>query len=299
MVDAHQGFLSSTPESPLHYILEEQALIAKTGRDEDCEDAIYVGPSFVAVIDGATSKTERRWDGETGGRAAARIVAETFDRLPYDATLQQAVTILTMAIKDFYIRHDVIDLVQADPVQRAVAVFAAVSLWRKELWFVGDGQCMLNQECITNTKEGDKIAANARSLFLEAELAHGKTIPDLMQHDTGRDFILPLLCQQMIFQNNPVAGQYWFAVIDGFAVPDTGLQVVALPDDIETLVLASDGYPVLKANLTETEQTLQEILMTDPLLFRRYKSTKGLVEGNVSYDDRSYVRLKLAREARE
>lgn len=53
----------------------------------------------------------------------------------------------------------------------------------------------------------------------------------------------------------------------------------------------SDGYPYLKTSLEETEQTLQEILRDDPLFFRKYKSTKGITEGAVSYDDRSYVKL--------
>ncbi len=140
-------------------------------------------------------------------------------------------------------------------------------------------------------KDGDKIAADARSLFLEAEIAHGKTIEELMQHDTGRDFIIPLLKQQMIFQNKPSTGQYWFAVLDGFDVPAEGLHIVKLPEETETIILASDGYPYLKTSLEETERTLQEILRDDPLLFRKYKSTKGITEGNISYDDRSYVKL--------
>lgn len=296
MVNGHHHSLSSEPGVLLHYILEEQSLVAKTGRDEDCEDAIYIGPNFVAVIDGATSKTERRWDGETGGRVAARIIGETFDQIPYDATIHQAVEILTSAIRNFYVQHEAIETIQADPVERVIAVFAAVSLWRREVWFVGDCQCMLNQECITNTKDGDKISADARSLFLEAEIAHGKTIAELMRHDTGRDFILPLLQQQMIFQNKPSTGQYWFAVIDGFDVPAEGLHTVTLSEDIETLILASDGYPYLKTSLKETEETLQEILHDDPLLFRKYKSTKGLTEGNVSYDDRAYVKLSIKKD---
>lgn len=287
----HHISLSSEPELSLRYVVEEQSLIAKTGRDEDCEDALYIGPNFVAVIDGATSKTEHRWNGATGGTVAARIVRETFDQIPYDATIYQAVEILTSAIRNFYVQNEAIEKVQSDPTQRSIAVFAAVSLWRGELWFVGDCQCMLDQEWITNTKDGDRIAADARSLFLEAEIAHGKTIEELMQHDTGREFILPLLKQQMIFQNKPSTGHHWFAVLDGFDVPAEGLQIVRLPEETKTIILASDGYPYLKTSLEETERILQEILHADPLLFRKHKSTKGITEGNVSYDDRACVKL--------
>jgi len=252
----------------------------------------------VVVIDGVTSKTQRRWDGKTGGRIAAEIIKEAFDHIPFDATARQTVDILTAAIHALYKQYEVTDVVQDDAVQRAVACFVALSIERKEVWFVGDCQCMLNQECIQYTKEIDDITANARSLFLEAEIAKGKTIEELREHDTGREFILPLLERQMTFQNNPAAGQYWFPVIDGFDVPDEGIHVLSLTPDVKTIVLASDGFPYLKGSLEASEQALQGVFQDDPLLFRKYKSTKGLQQGNLSFDDRAYVKiaLKMATE---
>ena len=38
-------------------IIEEQFIQSKTGDPDDCEDALYINEYFVAVIDGATSKT--------------------------------------------------------------------------------------------------------------------------------------------------------------------------------------------------------------------------------------------------
>ncbi|GHO96585.1 hypothetical protein KSF_066330 [Reticulibacter mediterranei] len=278
------------------YEIEEQALVSKTGNDETCEDAIYIGSSFVAVIDGATSKTERKWNGKTGGRIAALTLQDAFAHLSPDATAREAVDLLTSAIKRLYEEYEVLDIVQADPVQRATACFLAVSFSRKEIWSVGDCQCLLNQELVQNNKDIDTITANARSLFLAAEIAQGKTIEELREHDTGREFILPLLAHQTLFQNNPAAGQYWFPVIDGFPVPDEGIFVRQFPTDLHTIVLASDGYPYLRETLEVSEQLLQELLREDPLLFRRYRATKGMKQGNISFDDRAYVKLK-GREA--
>lgn len=292
MVDRYDS--AKSPQSgAFSYTVEEQLLRAKTVNEEECEDALYLGPHFVAVIDGATSKTQRRWDGKTGGRMAAALLREAFDQIPYDAIARQAVDLLTSAIKQFYEQRQVIDLVQADPVQRAVASFVALSVWRKEVWLVGDCQCLLNQAHISNTKLVDEIAASARSLFLETEICRGKTIEDLRRDDTGRAFILPLLERQMLLQNNPSSGQYWYAVIDGFDVPADGLRLLSLPPETETITLASDGYPILKDSLRASEEALQDILRDDPLLFRAYKSTKGLQEGNVSFDDRAYVKVRL------
>lgn len=55
----------------------EHFISAKSGNADDCEDGIAIGENFVAVIDGATSKTDRQWKGETSGRKAARILANT------------------------------------------------------------------------------------------------------------------------------------------------------------------------------------------------------------------------------
>jgi hypothetical protein len=59
-----------------------------------------------------------------------------------------------------------------------------------------------------------------------------------MGEDTGREFILPVLKRQMLFQNNAEAGQYWYAVLDGFDVPESGLRILSLPADTQSIVLA-------------------------------------------------------------
>ncbi|GCE04713.1 protein phosphatase 2C domain-containing protein [Dictyobacter aurantiacus] len=296
--DTSSDSLILASETP-HYTLIEQSLLSKTGQDETCEDALYIGPDFIAVIDGATSKTDRRWDGKTGGRVAAEIILHAFDLIPADATARQTVDILTAAIQALYKQHEVTEIVQSEGVQRAIAAFIAVSFARKEIWLVGDCQCMIDQQLIQNTKEIDNVTANARSLFLAAEIAQGKTVDELRAYDPGREFILPLLKRQMTFQNNPVSGPYWFPIIDGFAVPDEGIRVVSLPAEATTVVLASDGYPYLKDSLEASEQALQEVLQDDPLLFRKYKSTKGVQSGNVSFDDRAYVKITLKGNAEE
>lgn len=84
-------------------------------------------------------------------------------------------------------------------------------------------------------------------------------LEELRLHDTGREFILPLLERQMTFQNNPSAGPYWFPVINGFDVPSEGIRILSLPEGIETVVLASDGYPYLKDTLLVSEQALQTL----------------------------------------
>jgi len=55
--------------------------------------------------------------------------------------------------------------------------------------------------------------------------------------------------------------------------------------------MASDGYPFLKRTLADSEKLLQTHLHNDPQNINEYIATKGLVDGNVSFDDRSYIRF--------
>jgi hypothetical protein len=252
---------------------------------------MMITPHYVVVIDGATSRINWRWDGLTGGRMAAQLLKAAFAQMEPGATARQAVDMLGSVLRQGYEQEGLLETVQADPTQRVVASFVALSLTRHQIWMVGDCQCLLDQQLITNGKAIDAITANARSMFLETEIARGKTLAELLQDDTGREFICPLLERQMVFQNNPDAGQYWFAVIDGFTVPDEGIHVFPLPLATQTIVLVSDGYPFLHDTLEASKQALHALLQDDPLLFRLYKSTKGVQQGNRSFDDRTYVKL--------
>jgi dGTP triphosphohydrolase len=59
----------------------------------------------------------------------------------------------------------------------------------------------------------------------------------------------------------------------------------------DTVVLASDGYPVLKATLSESEHELNKVIKENPLCNKGYLSTKGLKKGNLSFDDRTYIKF--------
>ncbi len=276
-------------------VIEEQLVLSKTGRPEDCEDALYKSRHFIAVIDGATSHTTRRWNNQTGGQVAKEIIGQTFEQMPSDYSARQAADLITHTINDCYAGLDLVETVREDPSQRISASFAAISLFRQEVWLIGDCQALVGNHLVASKRRVDQILSEARALFLEAELLKGTTIEELQQNDKGRAFISPLLRDNILFQNNPAAGEYWYSAVDGFSIPAAGIITKAIPDDVDAVVLASDGYPILKDTLEESERILQDILLKDPLLFREYKSTKGKVKGQVSFDDRAFIRIKRKR----
>ena len=118
---------------------------------------------------------------------------------------------------------------------------------------------------------------------------------DLESHDPGREFIYPFLQKQALLQNCPIQGQQFsFSVFDGFPIQMEQVKVFPVGDAKE-VVLASDGYPHLYSTLYASECYLADILEKDPLCIRLYKSTKGIQEGNCSFDDRAYLKIRINR----
>ena len=97
--------------------------------------------------------------------------------------------------------------------------------------------------------------------------------------------MIPTMIEAMNNQN------VTYAVIDGFPIPQQLVPVITLNFQTWDIVLASDGYPFLAPTLAETEALLEEQRKNDPLNIGTFKATKAFVEGNNSFDDRSYIRF--------
>ncbi|MBD3288870.1 hypothetical protein GF337_08720 [candidate division KSB1 bacterium] len=273
--------------------LEEKFIQSKTGRSDECEDAIYTGEHYFAVIDGATTKDGRKWGKYTGGRVVSQLLRNKFTEIDPDFTPREAVDFLTDAVYNFYERDNYVTEAASDPRNRIVAVVAAFNAKRREIWSVGDCHCRIGNWSMRRERRSDVICANFRSMLLELEILKGKTLNELREHDTGREYILPLLREHVLFNNNMHAGNYCGPVIDGFLVPDECIDVYKIDAEDEFVILASDGYPVLKQTLRESEQELKRIIEEDPLLFRKHKELKCVLKGNVSFDDRSFLKISL------
>lgn len=266
----------------------ERFLAAKADGEEHCEDGIVLTDDFAAVIDGATDKTGRRYEGMTGGRYELLTCAGAFGSLDPGADAPSAVSWLTAAVAERLPSG-------LAASERPGAAFSAFSRERREIWQVGDvgyWHAGMPEGGACPRKKLDGCAAEIRAAILRAELARGVTADSLAQHDPGRQAILGLLTHG-VFGNNPGAGEWAYAVIDGTAVP-TGLVVVhRVPDNVSEVVLASDGYPRILPTLAASERYLAELLAQDPLCIGANRGTKGVGPGQASYDDRAYLRLAI------
>lgn len=276
------------------YTLLEQLCLGRRLDPAMCEDRIFTGRSLVAVLDGATAKSDLQWGALSSGLHAVQHVFAELAKVPVAAEAREAVDQLTRALYRTYVECGRAELVARESQHRPTVSFVAISTARRELWIVGDCQALVNGRLVTGAKLIDKVNAEARALYLEGEILAGKSVAELLLDDVGRRFVWPLVTRQTMFQNKPEAGEFWFAAIDGFPVPAEGIHVERLPDEETEVVLATDGYPMLKPTLAESEAAVQRLIVEDPLCFRTHTSVKGIAPGDRSFDDRAYVRIRLS-----
>ncbi|GIP33635.1 hypothetical protein [Paenibacillus sp. J2TS4] len=273
-------------------IIEEKT-VSKTGNRDTCEDRYCVTGHYACVIDGATNVSGRIYNGLTPGQIASGVIAKTIPTLPPDADISEIVKSINDNLIHYYKAHGIYDSILENPFSCPTASMVLYSKSRHTIWMIGDCQCMIDDKWYTNAKIVDDIIANIRSFVLEVELQRGKTIEELMKKDTGHEAVRSFKRMQYYLQNTEVETQYSYIALTGFEFNLDSIETLYVDPVAKYLVLASDGYPGLKPTLEETEKELEYILKNDPLCFREYKLGKGLIEGNVSFDDRTYVKVKL------
>lgn len=272
----------------------EQSIISKHTGSSLCEDGLFVNENFIAVIDGVTGKGVLTWPGGlepgsesmTSGRYAKEVLVKALSSMAPDIDGAGAMDYLNEALaRACRTRRDIL---KETPEERLQAVIILYSHRRREVWAFGDCQCIINGIPHHHGKAIDSLLSEVRSLYIQTELLSGRSETSLSCHDTGREYILPLLSRQLLFANEDSA--YGYDVLNGFSIQPDHVIIYPVPP-CSRLVLASDGYPVLKETLAESEAVLRELMEKDPLCFRENKGTKGLVKGNDSFDDRTYIRF--------
>ena len=264
----------------------EQSVIPKSPKKKS-EDGIVVTNDFIAVIDGSTSKTPRRHCPLTSnGRYAMLLISRYIRKMPVNISCRQFCLNATKVIRSHYRWRFPVSRMQEHPEERLCASVILYSRLRREIWLVGDCHGLIGGEYVDNPKPYEQPLAEMRAKKVRELLSEGMTQQALLQpHDPAREVMIPTMLEVMHNQN------VTYAVIDGFPIPEDKVPVIALDFRPWEIVLASDGYPHLAPTLAETEAWLDEQRRNDPLNIGEFKATKAFVEGNNSFDDRSYIRF--------
>ena len=275
----------------------ESSIIGKKSQ-EACEDGMVVTDDFIAVIDGSTSKTPKHLNPDMkNGRYAMMLISEYIqEELKADASVDEFCRGVTAYIYNkVYEKLGVEERLKEHPEERLTASAILYSRTRNEVWMVGDCQAIIAGKLYENGKPYEEKIARKRVELIEQGLSPAE----------ARKQIEPLLIKAMLSWQNQT-----YTVIDGFPVYREGVKIVALKmkpasSSIETyfqeqpkpvlspneVVLASDGYPFLMPTLAASEAALAEQIANDPQNIRSFIATKGIVEGNKSFDDRTYIRF--------
>lgn len=251
------------------------------------DDVLHLTPHFAAVIDGAGSWSGRL-DGMMPGRFAALAVAEALDTLPAEADLPQAAALLSealaSALKDATLEGELLR-----PPTCVAAIYSAA---RREVWLVGDCQALVaGQHYQTNLPTDDRAAAFRQGL-LWALLLAGRSVAELQANDPSWPLLRPLFEAAPAYQNHPT-DPLGYGAFDGQTIPTRHLHVVAVPDGLQEIVLASDGYPVLHSTLKQSEAALWALAEHDPLMIGEYAGCRAFPSLTDSFDDRTYLRLRV------
>lgn len=260
----------------------ESSIIGKKS-PEACEDGMVVTDDFIAVIDGSTSKTPKHLNPDMkNGRYAMMLISEYIrEELKADASVDDFCQGVTAYIYNkVYEKLGVEERLKEHPEERLTASAILYSRTKNEVWMVGDCQAIIAGKLYENGKPYEQEIARKRVELIEQGLSPAE----------ARKQIEPLLIEAMLSGQNQT-----YTVIDGFPIYREGVKVVALktkpvssPNEV---VLASDGYPFLKPTLAASEAALAEQIANDPQNIYSFIATKGIVEGNKSFDDRTYIRF--------
>jgi hypothetical protein len=267
--------------------VHESFLAGKHGDPGRCEDAIVRTPGYVAVIDGATTEAGPGIGGVTPGRFAADVLARGIEQLDPDADAGGAIGELSRALARALTAEG------AGPGALASACVLIASARRREVWRFGNSTFVVAGRTYPQPWPLAEVPARLRAYYLRALLRLGATTPEeAARRDPGQELIAPMLRVEHVFRNAPDAGELAFAAIDGRDVPEALIERVPIPPGSE-VVFASDGYPLAAPTLAEAEDYLRSSIAEDPLRIDRHPEVRGVAEGQISYDDRAYVRFSV------
>lgn len=284
----------------------ESSIIGKKSQ-EACEDGMVVTDDFIAVIDGSTSKTPKHLNPDMkNGRYAMMLISEYIrEELKADASVDEFCQGVTAYIYNkVYEKLGVEERLKEHPEERLTASAILYSRTRNEVWMVGDCQAIIDGKLYENGKPYEEKIARKRVELIAQGLSPAE----------ARKQIEPLLIEAMLSGQNQT-----YTVIDGFPIYREGVKVVSVSDSSSVqdsvpasdsvpcsgsvsasgtisvssseIVLASDGYPFLEPTLAASEAALAEQIANDPQNIHSFIATKGIVEGNKSFDDRTYIRF--------
>ncbi|TNG97080.1 hypothetical protein FHQ28_06775 [Pasteurellaceae bacterium USgator11] len=281
--EQHQTLKSGTID---YFIQSKNGAGAKN--NAVCEDGLFFSDHYLAVFDGATDKSGKKYDGKKGGRVARDIIQAVFQELPPNTPKEEVLTRINQKYQEFYAANSDMDF-EKNPLFRPTATLIWYNFDSNELVAIGDSKARIDG---VPYNDGEKLVDTLNSALRVKVIEELKLSDEqIAEKDLGRYYIMPLLQRQSEFQNNPDAPEaFQFWAIDGFNIPPEQLRVWQFDKKPRVIELVSDGYEEYPANavIADYETALESALKNDPMRVKN-PSTKGISKGNYSFDDRAVL----------
>ncbi|MCC3866809.1 hypothetical protein [Terrisporobacter mayombei] len=108
------------------------------------------------------------------------------------------------------------------------------------------------------------MSSEIRAMAIKGLIKSGVNLKQLRKHDRGREFILPFLEMQLIFENTD--NEFGYPILNGRQINMNSLKGYRVKRD-DLIVLAIDGYPKLFPTLEESEIYLKNIIWKTKCVF--------------------------------
>ena len=228
----------------------------------------------------------------SNGRYAMQLISRYIQHMPKTTTCEQFLRGVTAYIRKHY-KKSLLPRLAEHPEDRITASVVVYSRVSRELWMVGDCQCLVadishktTPVYYDNPKPYEAELASMRAQETRRLMTQGVTRDELLRDDAARPVIIPHMIDTMRQQNVS------YSVVDGFPIPRRHVRIITLDFQPWEIVLASDGYPFLCPTLQESESRLQQQRENDPLnIGPDFQATKGFHPDFNSFDDRAYIRF--------
>lgn len=265
-------------------------IMGKDGTTDSCGDAYVWGENYIAVIDGATPKGNILWEGQKGDVFVSHLLSDAIEKMDANLSGVEAMIYLNNIVKKQYDKFG-IDFISLNPEERLQCSVLIYSATKNEIWSFGDCLLKINENEFYNIKEGDKLFAALRAFCIQVEKDRlGTSIDGYELSKYGRECILSYLKQYVTLANRNVP--FGYDVIDGGNINAEHVKIYGVQKN-DNIVMATDGYPRLFDSIEETEEYLRKVLEQDPMCINILQRTKGVAEGNDSFDDRTYISFKV------
>ena len=265
-----------------------------------CEDTISTTNRF-AVIDGATDKSGLKYrlgnEIVSAGKFASATIASALSNIPSGVPVEVIVNEISEKLNRT-ILEQYPDIRKENRPSVSVVVFEPLL---GKIWMVGD--CLLGfiykDKGVVEMSNGLALdmflGAIRKAVIMDRATQGNPWRRELGEPDPGREAILPILKMQGLLANSNEP--FGYGVINGQEVQANKILTYHVGDSCSEIVLASDGYPHLIVNnginFEESEKELKSFLEQDPLCIDLLRGNKGLVKGNLSHDDRTWLQLKV------